>query len=167
MENKHYPPLLLVASLLLSACSAGVSSVTYPPRKHYRPCTVKRIITRDVEASALPYVEEFSKDAISHQASCYGVRNLVISDMVGDFVAGYCLPRLVVVLSKTFWEWASPLERRTLVYHELGHCSLGLEHGSPDDMADIMNPYVLPDDAVEDNWPQLVDRLFEGETNVK
>jgi hypothetical protein len=45
------------------------------------------------------------------------------------------------------------------MYHELGHCALGLGHheGEPD----IMNSYLLDEVTAEKKWDELVNKMFE------
>lgn len=56
-----------------------------------------------------------------------------------------------------------PLQLRTTVYHELGHCLLGLEH-TPQNSYQIMDPVVsLTTEQMEDNWTNLVNFEFASE----
>jgi hypothetical protein len=150
--------LLLPLLFLTTACAAGATSVTRstPPSV---ACTVANISPRRDDAIA-PYVEEFSQDATFYNRTCTRVRDIILSDNVKAGIAGYCQPRFAVVLSRTFWATADEWERRTLVYHELGHCALDLDHTEEEALA-IMNPYILPGYLASRHWPQLVKALME------
>lgn len=145
--------------LLLSGCSAGVTTVTYNRRVQHRPCTVNSISPR-IDSEILPFVKEFVKDANAYDASCFGVKDVIVLENVKDEIAGYCIPHFVVVMSQSFWDSASTWEKRTLVYHELGHCALDLDHT---DEEEIMNPYVLNERTASTNWQSLVRKLFTKE----
>jgi hypothetical protein len=150
--------LNLLFILFLAGCATGVTTVKRTNRT-YHPCEVKTISKR-VDSEILPFVEEFVTDAKKYDSSCNAVRDIFISNKVTGQVAGYCIPGFVVVMSNTFWDRASTVSKRTLVYHELGHCALDREHVDEDNTDSIMNPYVLSDYLVEGRWEQLVERLF-------
>lgn len=150
--------LFLSLLFLTTSCAAGATSVTRSPPP-VGACTVANISSRMDDVIA-PYVEEFSHDATSYNRTCTKVRDIILSDNVKTGIAGYCQSRFAVVLSRTFWATADEWERRTLVYHELGHCSLDLDHTDEETLA-IMNPYILPSYLAEKHWPQLVKVLME------
>ena len=54
------------------------------------------------------------------------------------------IPR--VTINATRWSHLSELERKTLIYHELGHCLLGLGHGTG-----VMQPRVHEANSTEIN----------------
>lgn len=150
--------LFLSLLLFTTSCAAGATSVTRSPPPA-GVCTVANISSRMDDVIA-PYVEEFSQDATSYNRTCTKVRDIILSDNVKAGIAGYCQSRFAVVLSRTFWATADEWERRTLVYHELGHCSLDLDHTDEETLA-IMNPYILPGYLAKKHWPQLVQALME------
>lgn len=53
-----------------------------------------------------------------------------------------------IKLDPTSWEKASPEQREVLVWHELGHCALGLGHGGPL-FSDGCPPLMWPQRPVE------------------
>lgn len=56
------------------------------------------------------------------------------------------------------------IQLETVVYHELGHCLLGLGH-TPDDSHQIMEPVaIMDDDEIISNWNDLVKYEFNSET---
>jgi hypothetical protein len=152
--------LLLVPSLLIvTSCYAGATSINRVPNGGKSPCTVTAI-TKQADDTLVPYIEEFSDDAVKYGAACFQVKDVIISDTVKEGIAGYCQPRFAVVLSASYWKTASSWEKRTLVYHELAHCALDAGHVSEDDFQNIMNPYIIPDWIAERQWKELVRKLF-------
>lgn len=73
-------------------------------------------------------------------------------------VIGYCQAPWTISFKKTYWDRASAADRMTLVYHELGHCALNLDHY--DEGQDIMNTYLLPGDIADEKWDRLVNTMF-------
>lgn len=108
-------------------------------------------------------VELFSKDALKYNVPCQRTGRigfaLTLPKDVSPSTVGYCTPPYEVRMLATFWESASASERLALMYHELGHCALGLEHyeGKPD----IMNSYILDSATAEKKWDSLVHNMFE------
>jgi len=78
-----------------------------------------------------------------------------------EYSDGRLYKREMTIL-KSYWETASDFTKRSLIYHELGHCALGLGH-TPENEKQIMNPYVLGDLYAEANWEPLVDFLFSSQ----
>jgi hypothetical protein len=111
--------------------------------------------TVQIHADAAQYVSRFVTEAAAHG------RNVVISDLILEFgsvdgapgdansgARGVCNIAYgqtpVITLSRDAWDRSSDAEREELVFHELGHCILGLTHvgginadGIP---ASVMNP---------------------------
>ena len=146
--------------MISTSCAAGLTQVDRVPRRTWLPCSVSHLAT-NISDEVRPYVEEFAADAMKREVSCYSVQNISLGKRFKTGVAGYCIPRFTVVAASDYWEAASDQERRTLIYHELGHCALDLDHTKDEDI-EIMNPYILPDSLAISNWDQLVDNLFRG-----
>ena len=154
MQTKLLPVILLTTS-----CYAGATDIQRSPVEGTKPCTVEAI-SYQADKEILPYIEEFSDDAIAYGVSCLKIKDIILSDNVKAGIAGYCQPGWAVVLSKSVWKNFSAWERRTLVYHELGHCSLNAEHVADDDLMNIMNPTILPAWIAARHWKDLVRKLF-------
>lgn len=52
------------------------------------------------------------------------------------------------------------LSFKILVWHELGHCLLDLDHVSEADRSSVMNPFILWESELVNNWPYFVSDLF-------
>jgi hypothetical protein len=66
-----------------------------------------------------------------------------------------------ITLHRLTWEHASPQYKRTVLFHELGHCALNLDH-APNTSLAIMNSKVLPDKLSAPSWFQLVRDMFNS-----
>lgn len=94
----------------------------------------------------------------------FGTMTGVSSEAVG---VCYHKPREVVI-RKSFWEdpTVSYCQKIQLIYHELGHCSLGRGHkdekiqGKP---LSAMNTYMLPDDLFCDFNEDYITEMMTGD----
>ena len=157
----------LLLFLFLTACGSQFYceekvNINIPPvRQPASPCTEETIFGK-VHPTLSFQVKQFSEDAIKHNSPCYytiviGMAETFPSD-IPEQVIGYCQSPVKLMIKKSFWEKASATERLTLMYHELGHCALGLDH--KDDVPDIMNSYILDDATAEKQWDKLVTTMF-------
>jgi len=76
-----------------------------------------------------PYIEHFEQ---TFKASTQYTNVTFIASIADDpnsiyYTIGYCQGRDVKIL-KSFWDWSTNSEKRTVIFHELGHCVLNLEH---------------------------------------
>jgi predicted Zn-dependent protease len=132
----------------------------------------------------MEYVEQFKLDAwergclldsvdlrrvkrIPEDYSEYGVA-MSTTDAglcVEQTVIEYQMPYTGISTNKMSWSeiWirdnvVEEEELRSLMYHELGHCYMGLDH-KPNDPNHLMYPTSL---YSEKDWIERVDQLFEG-----
>lgn len=107
----------IVLLLLLTGCS----QVFYPkvqidPRFHSHLETY------------LNYKEEYTGNRKLRKMS------IVLKDLDSDYI-GYCTyyltGRRTITIDKTFWEQSNMVDRDLLLFHELGHCDLNLDHSEP------------------------------------
>ena len=150
--------------LLLSACGSAFACKTDMIERRQsgpEPCTVDNLVYMFNE-KLRPQIESFSADALKRGVPCLRTRKAIMEkkfpDGIGDNVIGYCQAPWTISVLKPYWDRASAADRMTLVYHELGHCSLGLDHY--DEGQDIMNTYLLPGDIAEEKWDKLVNNMF-------
>jgi hypothetical protein len=68
-------------------------------------------------------------------------------------------------LLKSAWNTSSDQTKRTLIYHELGHCALDLDHVERPTVA-IMNPVILYDDVAAPIWFNLVRDEFNAPSSL-
>lgn len=77
-----------------------------------------------------------------------------------DYLSGLCIYDLGVFLNKSKWMQYKKYEKLQLMYHELGHCAMRLEHGDG-----IMNYYVFTEKEIEPNWNEWKNQFFAQCTN--
>ena len=72
----------------------------------------------------------------------------------------YCsLDRDEVVIHKPHWDKISVVEKRELIYHELGHCVLDLRHPNPHCRGEIRCPRTYDTLPTGENWEELLSRM--------
>ena len=59
-----------------------------------------------------------------------------------------------VLINKEFWNKISNINKKELIYHELGHCALNLRHSSG-----IMKMKTFQTDEDDSNWNELVEEM--------
>lgn len=59
-----------------------------------------------------------------------------------------------IFIKKWYWNKIDSTSRKTLLFHELGHCILDLEHR--DDPNNYMNPYITEDLSMWNLYNQVV-----------
>lgn len=82
---------------------------------------------------------------------------LYFADLKGEAV-GYCVPRFGILIDIDSWNKFGPLQRKELVFHELGHCVLSLEHSEPG----LMAPNMHSEKHLEETFSEYTDLLFKG-----
>lgn len=117
-----------------------------------------------------PFVAEFfTALAVSGRKVCLSVKTVTMArqpiEIEGEDtseVAGACLimGHGNIEISRKHWKAFDEGERRTLIFHELGHCVLGLDHAK-EDANNIMAPYILDSDYTDKHWKVLTDMLFK------
>lgn len=147
---------VLLSCILLTGCAACGA-----PPSHPMP-----VVTDVIKG----HVREFLSYTDNYRVQDIVLNNL--SDLEGIYIekipepydegaVGLCLvavffPKRIIYLDPAFIQ-AYPELTRTLVFHELGHCLLDLEHS--EDRVDIMYPTLptIPDT----DWSGAVDRIFK------
>lgn len=156
---------LLPLALLSTSCGSAFACKTEViPRRDQgpAPCTVDNVVYQFNEKLRVQ-IESFSADALKREVPCLMTRRAIMEekfpDKMGENVIGYCAAPWTISFLKSYWDNASAADRMTLVYHELGHCALNLDHY--DSKIDIMNTYLLSGDVADRKWDELVNNMFE------
>lgn len=113
-----------------------------------------------------PYVDEF----VTH-ANDFGTSLLnkglyyKLSDLSSDAgrVLGKCVAYKndnILYIDQTFWSTASVWDKRSVIYHELGHCALGRGHRT----LYYQGPNVFYDGGYKPAWPMVSRYLSDGTT---
>jgi len=116
------------------------------------------------DATFDPYVEQFEED--------YGqyIGDIPINfAKLEDQKIGVCYTwdsgHAEVEIDPDFWKVATELEKKALIYHELGHCELGRDHY--DDIREdncavsIMNWIIVGDFCLNIHMDEYIKELFE------
>jgi hypothetical protein len=104
------------------------------------------------------YDEEYTsfyQDAAEH--ACFVSPVPVYFARLEPEIAGYCVPSFGILLNENHWGKYGPYQRLELMYHELGHCALGLDHSEG-----LMSPAIHSEKEVEANWSEWREELFTG-----
>lgn len=130
-----------------------------------------------VDKEIIKIIESFAYDAFHAGKKCAELNLiLIVEDKQFDSLltelgayrpstVGYCTPEnKAIYLRKSTWETGSFLFKRALVYHELGHCVLGLPHKEG---ISLMNSKILPDYIYEKIWFALVKDMFKQEADFE
>jgi hypothetical protein len=153
----------LLLAILLTGCGKegrDISNYSYTPYTE-RLCTVNNLFTKGYDPLMHEPIVKFSIDARKRNVPCFPTEYAVFSDELSvnsKGVLGYCDFSYGIFINRDHWMWFSAQTRITLIYHELGHCALGLDHY--DDSTDIMNTYILSDFEIGEEWNKLVSNLF-------
>lgn len=151
---------LLLATIMTAFFS---SCGTLPERQEARPipprdkCSLRLLASRH-DAAFTPYLGQFALDARLYEVTCLYTEAMVFEDAMDNDWVGYCAPVQKIAVHPAFWQQATEIERMTLIYHELGHCALGLDHRT--DKTAIMNPHVLDPMIANRHWERLVREMF-------
>jgi hypothetical protein len=123
-----------------------------------------------IDAPLVPHVMEFAgyceKFKISElcKSNFKNITSIrVVRSFPEKFVVGKCYvssigDRWVEVLGN--WIDSDSMLMKTLVMHEVGHCTLGNPFPHYDDEDDIMNSHLLPEKLVQAYWPELIKAMF-------
>lgn len=156
--------MLLIFGVLLTGCGtiqdefhqATQAEDVYLP---VEDCPM-RALARTHEMTFTGYLKQFQKMARVYDVGCYKTKQMYFDDkMPSDITVAYCVPGERVVVSRKKWETLEPIEKKVLIFHELGHCALNMDHTSKDSV-DIMTPELLDPELASDNWGYLVGELF-------
>lgn len=156
--------LLLATVLVLSGCGTlpekwklhKVSEEVTGPS----PGCPLRVMARYHDPEFESYLLQFQYDAKRYNLGCYYTRSMFFVDKLEKEIAGYCMYGDRIVVSREVWNELDPIQKTTLIYHELGHCGFHLDHTKSNEWA-IMNPNLLPSYMLEGYWDTLVDNMFK------
>jgi hypothetical protein len=133
-------------------------------------------LTPDVDEELKPYYNEFLADASARGKTLpTNLASVKLVDKISfggqgmnGFVVGLCITytysnsKIInhIQIDRMLLKEKTIL--KTIVYHELGHCSLSLPHTPPDSMQ-IMDPVLsMTTSYINKNWSDLVDYEFNS-----
>lgn len=152
---------ILALLILVWSCSPAPGDWdNYPEVQPFEPTLVEDSIDLEFQ----DYVNEFDEDMWFYQRK--GRHHIAVIMVDYDLstpdrpnVVGVCTGREVVRINRDFWIEACPEIRKALVYHELGHCVLNVNHVN---MAHhIMAPALHDCEVYREHWDWQVEALFK------
>ena len=95
---------------------------------------------RQVDPEFMPHLQAFLELAERKQVELHNVNVEIVFGKVTDLTSAICFIKTQqIIVDRMLWDAVSAAGKRTLVYHELGHCLGGLDHAGETDQS-IMNP---------------------------
>lgn len=126
----------------------------------------------EVPSSVQPHINKFQEEG-KKQHLDIRITNLIVQfESLERPTIGECYdenwsngsPKLV--LDPDYWKTAFPLERETLIFHELGHCYLGRDHDdtilSTGIHKSLMSSTLIPTKEYKSNKDYYSKELFEN-----
>lgn len=106
---------------------------------------------------------EFFQEA--YKRKCLVIPVSAYFSRLEDEIAGYCIPGFGILINENRWPTLGAYQKRELMFHELAHCTLGLEHSEPG----LMAPTMHKEEELKANWNKWVNELFSvcSENKVK
>lgn len=117
-----------------------------------------------VDTLLKPYVDEFLQECKNAGVSTkrfYNLKTITFSVLPLN-ITGVCIPKQKTVYIDVAVIKAYPKSLRVLIFHELGHCILGLAHMPSNYGLAIMNPMLDLENLNQyyDSWKSLLIMLF-------
>lgn len=101
--------------------------------------TTTDLVLQDTPPEIKVFFDNFEAEAAKRNQTIdvealeiYGVFESLSSNKGGSCSYGEDTPRKITINSN-YWSYASQIQKAFLVYHELGHCALGLGHDDSQD----------------------------------
>jgi Zn-dependent peptidase ImmA (M78 family) len=117
-----------------------------------------------------PYVQAFKQDAKKFNLDISIVDLLIIFGNLNEdddneyFYLGICYTYTdktpLIRIDEAIWKTLDEVERKLLIYHELGHCILNKDHD--DDSNNIMNTLDVDSQYFIENEQEVLAHLFSG-----
>jgi hypothetical protein len=126
-------------------------------------CNTSPGLGNNIQSDFIPYVNQFEADSMATKGYPTPFAGLTIrfaypGELTGE-IDGQCqYSSWTIAIQSSYWSQMDAIQRKTLIYHELGHCVLGRVHtsatfpiqgaytptGGPNTAySSIMNPYSL------------------------
>lgn len=130
-------------------------------------CRYENTVTGSVDELLLEKTKLFFQEAHERGTKCWRISSIEmkpdasIAEAMGNYNSvAYCEMNFkYIAVAEQYWSYMDDTSRMVLMFHELGHCALGLDH-APRGSINIMNPHVLPTDVADQNREILLEKLF-------
>jgi hypothetical protein len=149
--------LIILISVIFLGCSVREQDGPIDPYKIFPGPTVHKDFQKDYE-DFLNLTVEYRINIVYELSQ---LSDISYGKVTRENVVGYCwssaIRRRIAIKENTVF---SPKVLRNLIYHELGHCLLDLDH--MDDFPAIMNTNLMnPFDYDEKEWDAMVHELMD------
>lgn len=166
--------VILIATLVASSCGSTESDNPKSKDRTYNEVHRDYYLPElNIDSRLEGFVQEFVAEADKRNANHLDVeliRTLKFAKL-GDDIAGVCrtwrwavgegISHLEIMVDEEFKSLKPEWMVRALLFHEMGHCLLRLEH-SEEEPRVIMHPRLQRNNYYEKNWKWLLDDLFKG-----
>lgn len=149
----NFPPEPIHKIVDIQVGQEYVNRFLYEAALRGRPILIDNLVVKlvdDVGQPTNPDEEEDENDPIAH-----GIQSQA-SEYVGMCTTGAYTPGITLKID--YWKEANDTQKENLLFHELGHCILGLGHNK---YKSVMYPSILDPDYYLENRKQLLDDLFK------
>jgi len=162
--------LILLSALALGGCGPSeTSDVSY----NLTETCSEADVPFDTDPEFQGFVKGFYVDAMAHSEKfCIVLASVKFGTDAplgkadnGDII-GLCDDQHNVRIWRPWWNQASEIAKEAVIYHELGHCVLGLEHAKQDTL-NFMTPEIPGDYDLLENWNLLVTKLFNKDMSLQ
>jgi hypothetical protein len=155
---KHIIPLLLLSSCGSSPSDWMTIHVTMAPFE-------RKPVTPTLQLLVDEFIVECGENYARDLSSLRKMESIEYGDpstKESPFVVGMCMQwysqgtfrKGNIVVKKLY----DPMLNKAIMFHELGHCVLGLSHVEQSDK-EIMSPFMMSSSYYEKNWTSLVRNL--------
>ena len=122
---------LIILSMIITSC--GVADADYVRVRDYR--TGPQVVSNPVKAYVSEFEETFNV-SVTYSVTITDDLDMSTNGVCFYMQTGNNVRPVEVKLNRVQWDKGNYSSRKKLIWHELGHCSLKLEHSS--DMYSIM-----------------------------
>lgn len=160
----------ILTAALLAGCATPAGQIPMRTQGTQLTACTRQDAIQEYDPRLETWLDDFFELAQKHGSRCHKVRSIRMEDqekisnhpqIKSPSVIGYCSTDGFVVLSEQIWQDRSLLFNKALLFHELGHCVLGLDH-APEGKVNLMTPYMLFDTELAEHWAELMQKLFTG-----
>lgn len=162
--------LLAAAATFLGGC--GPSETSDTSYNLLETCS-EADVPFDTDPEFKAHVKGFFVDAVAHSEKFCIILSSVkfgtdapLGVAEDDEVIGLCDSDHNIRIWRPWWNTASEIAKEAVIYHELGHCVLGLDHAKPGTL-NFMTPSIPNDEALLENWNLLVTKLFNKDMSLQ
>jgi hypothetical protein len=158
MINKS---ILIGLTSILMSCAYKDIADHRPGKKHRPEYSLDRLnIDPWIKPATMEFIEELNKRHIEYVID---FEEINVVNEISDNIVGLCTYfKKVDILKRDLL----PYELRLIVFHELGHCILKLDHLAADSMQ-IMQPTVINNEYyLKTNWEALIETLMTSTNKI-